>query len=507
MMAEKRRQAEHGEQEESVLGQLWGLAESDAYPCHMPGHKRRLARLLEEAGLWGTEQQTLAAAAALDITEIDGFDNLHEPEGLLARATERAAALYGADHCYYSVNGSTAGLLTAISAAVPEGGKLILARNCHRAVYHAIYLRRLTPVYLYPATVPGTELADGITAEQVREALLQHPDAAAVLLTSPTYDGICADIEAIAELVHGHSIPLLVDGAHGAHFGFHPGFPASPVTQGADVTVVSLHKTMPCMTQTALLLTRGSRVDAGRLRLFEGMYQTSSPSYFLMAGMDLCVRLAAKQGAALWDRFFADRASFLEKAAGFKHVRVLTGTVEMSSDLTKTGYNHTFLIEPGKILIETSKTGLTGRQFYAILLEQYHLQMEMAAGNYVTAIMTCCDDTEGWQRLYCALAEIDREYAAAFGHCPAENSGQLPYPSLEQGVSLAKALDMPKRRVPLGSAQGELSGVFVNLYPPGIPIVVPGERLSAEAIELILRYRQQNLPLVGVEEDAITILN
>ena len=173
---------------------LAAYADSDYYPFHMPGHKRRLTETLTDF------PEALQRAARLDITEIDGFDNLHDPEGILKDAEEKAAALYGADSCYYSVNGSTAGLLTAISAAVPEGGKLILARNCHKAVYHSIYLRRLTPVYLYPDIVPGTSLAGTLTKEQIEAALIQNPDASAVLLTSPTYDGITADIASIVAL-------------------------------------------------------------------------------------------------------------------------------------------------------------------------------------------------------------------------------------------------------------------------------------------------------------------
>ena len=178
-------------------------------------------------------------AARLDITEIDGFDNLHDPEGILKDAEEKAAALYGADRCYYSVNGSTAGLLTAISAAVPEGGKLILARNCHKAVYHSIYLRRLMPVYLYPDIVPGTSLAGTLTKEQIEAALIQNPDASAVLLTSPTYDGITADIASIAETVHRFGKTLIVDAAHGAQFRISSGISQKSGRTGADLTIVS----------------------------------------------------------------------------------------------------------------------------------------------------------------------------------------------------------------------------------------------------------------------------
>lgn len=481
---------------------LEAYAQNDYYPYHMPGHKRKLDRLfgksLTESGFPGADR-ALAAAAGLDITEIDGFDNLHEPEGILKEAMERAARLYGADRCYYSVNGSTAGLLAAISAAAPEGGKIIMARNCHKAVYHAVYLRRLNPVYLYPGVLAGTELADAVTPEQVEQALSQNPDASAVLIPSPTYDGIAADIEKIAEIAHRFFVPLIVDAAHGAHFGFHPGFPESPVRLGADLTVISLHKTMPCMTQTALLLQKGDRVSKSRTALFCGMYQTSSPSYFLMAGMDACICLVQEKGAALWDDFFADRAVFLKKTEGLRNFRVLTA----GKNIAFAGENVRFLMDPGKILIESLKTGLTGRQFYDILLERYHLQMEMAAGNYVTAIMTCCDTKEGWDRLYRALRELDRQYDGGQERSKTE---PVLYPCLEQACSLSDALDAVQEKIPLSRAEGRVSGAFINLYPPGIPIVVPGERFSRGATALISRYRQQKLPLQGMEDDAITIL-
>lgn len=201
----------------------------------------------------------------------------------------------------------------------------------------------------------------------------------------------------------------------------------------------------------------------------------------------------------MWDVFFREREAFLERCSGLLNLRILTdGTFELG----KTGEQLKFLMDPGKILIETSKTCLTGKRFYDILLERYHLQMEMAAGNYVTAIMTCCDSHEGWQRLAEALLLTDR---SGIGPDRQEERYQ-EYPLLEKAVSLAEALDAPKDCIALEDAEGMISGSFINLYPPGIPIVVPGERISREAVDIIMRYRQQNLPLQGVDEGAITIL-
>lgn len=200
---------------EGILQQLSEYAASEVYPFHMPGHKRNMPE----------EISRLAGAAKMDITEIEGFDDLHAPKGILLEAQERAAAVFGADETFFLVNGSTAGILTAVSAAAPKGSRVIVARNCHKSVYHACFLRELHPVFLYPQTVREYGIADAIRPEQVEEALKDVPDIAAVIVTSPTYDGVVSDIEKIADIVHRAGIPLIVDAAHGAHFGFSPLFP------------------------------------------------------------------------------------------------------------------------------------------------------------------------------------------------------------------------------------------------------------------------------------------
>ena len=512
----------------NLLLELEALAQSDRYPFHMPGHKRNLAGIMQETVGQGPEmtgamttvagesqdtavvpvpwspQEILTQASRLDITEIDDFDNLHAPEGILKEALQRAAALYGADETFYSVNGSTAGILTAISAAAPEGSRVLVARNCHKAVYHALYLRRLKPIYLYPGVIGDFSIADAIKDEAVEEALCRNPDVKAVILTSPTYDVICADVKEIADVVHAHGAVLIVDAAHGAHFGFHPGFPESPVRLGADLTVVSLHKTLPAMTQTALLHVKGDRVDRRRLRMFSGMYQTSSPSYFFMAGMDTCMRMIEDRGSDLWEEFWRDREIFLEKTKQLENLRVFTAG-RIRQDI---------LMDAGKILIETGKTGLTGQQLYDILLEKYHLQLEMAAGDYATAIVTCCDRREGWERLAEALIQIDhacgRDSAVEDTRKEQSQAGQrqnpAPYPQLKTGLSLPEALDRETEMCPISEAEGKIAGGFVNLYPPGIPLAVPGEILSAEVIRLICRYAGENLPLQGVTEGCIPVI-
>ena len=229
------------------------LAQSHIYPFHMPGHKRAA---LEFSNPY-----------SIDITEIEGFDNLHHPEGIIREAQEKAARLYGARRTYYLVNGSTCGILAAISAAVPRGERILVARNSHKAVYNAVYLRQLAAEYVYPVdTRCGVQ--GQITPQQVEQKLAAFSDIKAVVITSPTYDGIVSDVAGIAEVVHRFGIPLIVDEAHGAHFGFHPAFPENAVKLGADAVIMSVHKTLPAFTQTALLHLCSDRIDHTRIEKY-----------------------------------------------------------------------------------------------------------------------------------------------------------------------------------------------------------------------------------------------
>lgn len=262
--------------------------DSDYYAFHMPGHKRQL-------GLFENPYQ-------IDITEIDGFDDLHHPEtdGILVRAEERAAKVYGAEETHFLVNGSTAGILSAVSGCTSRGGKLLMARNCHRSVYHGVELRALHPVYLYPQQIENLGINGAILPEDVEKALEKERDIQAVIITSPTYDGVCSDVRNIAEICHRFEKPLLVDQAHGAHFPFSEYFPEDALWAGADVVIHSVHKTLPSMTQTALLHLQGSLANREQVRHYLSVYQSSSPSYVLMASIDACMELLEQDGKELF---------------------------------------------------------------------------------------------------------------------------------------------------------------------------------------------------------------
>ena len=488
---------------------------SDYCPFHMPGHKRGI--------------EMAADPYAMDITEIDGFDNLHDAQGILMEAQNRAAALYQADASYYLVNGSTCGILAAISAAVKKGGRLLMARNCHKAVYHTAYLRELQVSYLYPV-ITTYGIQGVITPESVRAALEKEPDIQAVILTSPTYDGIVSDIVTISEIVHAHGIPLIVDEAHGAHLGFHPYFPQTAVRLGADVVIQSMHKTLPSFTQTALLHRIGNRVDGDQIARFLDIYETSSPSYVLMAGMDRCVRMLEENGTSYFTEYADLLKEFYQEASELHRLKVL-----QPGELTK---EECYAFDPSKIVINGSGCNRNGKQLYEIFLNQYHLQMELCSGDYVLAMTSFLNCKEDFERLLHALKEIDAECQKEIvdrctkevgdGNDKEDNhkanredyknsiradglnaSGFISrvYITNEKAFEIYEAVDCNKNEIPLAKAAGKLAGDYIYLYPPGIPLLVPGEIITEEMIENIMECIRMNLDVKGVHKQRINIVN
>lgn len=468
-----------------LFEKLSAYGASDYYPYHMPGHKRRL------------KTDTMRELAQIDITEIDGFDNLHDAQDILKRIQEEAAAAYGAEESFFLVNGSTAGILSAISTAVSPGGKILMVRGAHKSAYHAAYLRDLQIAYLWPGVHPLFGCNLPATAKEVEEALQQTPDVQAVFIVSPTYEGLTADVKSIAEAAHKRNIPLIVDEAHGAHLGFDGRWPESSVKQGADLVIQSLHKTLPAPTQTAILHVNGKLVDRCGLRRFLGIYQTSSPSYIFMAAMEDAIATTSANREKLFGDFWEYWKGMTESLSACRNLIFLK---EENSD-------------PGKLAV-MDKTGfLDGEQLYEMILHKYHLQPEMAAGRYVLAMFTVGDTKEGYERLTKALLEID-EYitaewskTAATATQPAEGNRMADavtpvciQKKTQAVTGIGRAWDTPKEWVLLKDAEGKTAGEYVNLYPPGSPIIVPGEIFTKDILTEIAAYRQQGFHVQGVKE-------
>ena len=270
----------------SLPARLEELSKSGQIPLHMPGHKRNeaLAEYLHTLG------------ARLDITEITGFDDLHDAQGILRAAQERAAALWGVRKSWFLINGSTGGILAGIRALAPAGSRVLVARACHKSVFHALELCRLRPAFLQPQPVPGWSFAGPVNPESLAQGLARFPDAKLVILTSPTYEGLLSDLPALVKLAHDAGVPVLVDEAHGAHLGLYGAFPAGAVAAGADLVIQSLHKTLPSLTQTAILHCAGPLADPSAVDRQLAVFETSSPSYLLMASLDGCVGWLTEQG-------------------------------------------------------------------------------------------------------------------------------------------------------------------------------------------------------------------
>ena len=506
------------EKQPGLLERLTEYAGSDAYPFHMPGHKRREI----PDGIPGGFPDPYG----IDITEIDGFDNLHHAEGILKDAMETVAAIYGADRSWYLVNGSTCGILSAVFAATENGGKILTARNCHKAVYHAICLNRLEAEYLYPEEITEFRINGGIRAGDVRKAL--EKDAMrcagnsgdvrgkitkiqAVLITSPTYEGVVSDIRAIADAAHEYGIPLIVDEAHGAHLEYADqchSFPKSALEYGADIVIQSLHKTLPCFTQTAILHVKGKLVDQDRISRYLSMFQTSSPSYLFMAGMERCIRYMDGDGRNEMIRYEKRLERFMERMEGLQVLEVLDREI-CGKYRTVAGW------DPSKIVVSTMRAeDFHGEELAETLRRKYHLEMEMTAPEYVIAMTSLMDTEEGFERLGTALLEIDGALRRRTESGRKEKAASETPEGLESKVShpvrrmlICEAMDADTERTAFQDTVGKVSAEFVYLYPPGIPIIAPGEVFTDAIVEKIMAYKAAGLLVQGpADPDADVIL-
>lgn len=506
------------EKQPGLLERLTEYAGSDAYPFHMPGHKRREIT----DGIPGGFPDPYG----IDITEIDGFDNLHHAEGILKDAMDEAAAIYGTDRSWYLVNGSTCGILSAVFATTENGGKILTARNCHKAVYHAICLNRLEAEYLYPEEITEFGINGGIRAEDVRKAL--EKDAMhcagnsgdvrgkitkiqAVLITSPTYEGVVSDIRAIADAAHEYGIPLIVDEAHGAHLEYADqchSFPKSALEYGADIVIQSLHKTLPCFTQTAILHVKGKLVDQDRISRYLSMFQTSSPSYLFMAGMERCIRYMDGDGRNEMIRYEKRLERFMERMEGLQVLEVLDREI-CGKYRTVAGW------DPSKIVVSTMRAeDFHGEELAETLRRKYHLEMEMTAPEYVIAMTSLMDTEEGFERLGTALLEIDGVLRRRMESGRKEKAASETPEGLESKLShpvrrmlICEAMDADTERTAFQDTVGKVSAEFVYLYPPGIPIIAPGEVFTDAIVEKIMAYKAAGLLVQGpADPDADVIL-
>lgn len=455
---------------ETLYEALIKYAESDYVPMHMPGHKR--------------QRMNFADPYSFDITEIDGFDNLHHAEGILKEAQEYAAAVCSADETHFLVGGSSSGILSAVYSVTNQGGVLLMARNCHKSVYHAAELRQLKTCYIYPESLQGG-IAGEITAESVKEALEAHPEANALILTSPTYDGVVSDICEIVRIAHSSGIPVIVDEAHGAHFLKGSGFPKSAVRCGADVVIQSTHKTLPALTQTALIHIRRDYPYKEKLRKYLSVFQTSSPSYVLMASIDACMHWYAEKGQEVYQNYLKRLKNLRGKLkSSLKYLHLLTPEKCFDYDISK-------------IIIDTGSTNFSGEDLHQMLLKKYRIQVEMVSAKAVLCMTSAADREEFYERLLEALVEID----GLAEQNQLSDKKSFPVPEAKAVFTIGEAAEKKKKKVMLMESIGKICASYIYIYPPGIPILTPGEKISKECVSHILFNLESGLTVHGLTEN------
>ena len=434
----------------SLKNMLCNYQDTDYYPYHMPGHKRN------------TEKFGKALPYNIDITEIDGFDDLHHPENIFLEMQDKAAKLFQAEESHFLVNGSTVGILSAILATTNYGDKILVARNCHKSVYNAIVLNHLTPIYLYPGFNEEYFINDELLACDIKDILNKNHDIKVVVIVSPTYEGVISNISEIANTVHQKGIPLIVDEAHGAHLGLHHALYRNSNQEGADIVVQSLHKTLPSLTQTAILHLNGEFIDREKVKRYLTMLQSSSPSYVLLASIDQCVNILIEKKEELFQEYVDNILELRQQIKQLKHIQLV----------------ETKRYDISKIVLSTLNVELNSRELYQILLHKYHLQMEMVGESYIVAMTTIGDTKEGLSRLFYAVQEID------------ENIEYKSVETLQNYKQKIKNLvTLPHLEYKAESIDS--SELFYYLYPPGIPIVTPGEIITEEVYEKLQEYKEE----------------
>ena len=454
---------------ESILyGQIREYLDRGLLPMHMPGHKRNRK---SAAGLpyeW-------------DLTEVEGTDDLHHPEGILREAMDRAAALFGARETFFLVNGSTCGILSAVGACLPPGGTILAAGGCHRSVFHAIELGGLLVRFPESPFVEDFGICGSIPPSRVEEMLEKYPDIGAVILTSPTYEGVVSDIRSIAEICRGRGVPLIVDEAHGAHLGLSKGcgFPESAVRLGADLVVQSPHKTLGSLTQTALLHICSDRIPADMIRRQLDIYETSSPSYPLMVSLDECVCTFLKEGKEIFGDWAGRLSEFEKETADLKRIRILTGKEE-----------GIYAFDKSKILMDFRNLGLTGQEAADRLRRDFGIETEMSQGTCVLAMTGAFDREDALKRLARALLEMDGLEGTPL---PRKASPAAWAFHDREAVRISGALWKKTCTAAWESAAGRISAEYVYCYPPGIPLLLPGERISRERAEQIRELKEKGV--------------
>lgn len=453
----------------------------------VPGHKQ--GRGNEElAAFLGKE------CLSVDVNSMKMLDSLIQPTGVIDEAQKLAADAFGADSSFFMVNGTSSAVQAMILASCAPGDKIIMPRNVHRSAINALILSRAVPVYVNPSVNQNLGIPLGMAVEDVAQAIRLHPDAKAILVNNPTYYGVCADLKSLVALAHEAGIRVLVDEAHGTHFYFSDCLPLSAMEAGADMSALSLHKTGGSLTQSSLLLLGpGMREEYGYVRQIINLTQTTSASYLLLSSLDITRRNLVMSGQSTYQRVidFADYAR--------KEINQIGGFDAFGPEKCDGGAF--FAFDLCKLPVHTRAMGLSGIEVYDLLRDEYDIQIEFGDLHNFLAILSVGDRQVGIERLIAALADIYYRYA-----CEPATDLVNEYISPQVAMTPAEAFYAPAEALPLDRCLGKIAAESVMCYPPGIPILAPGERVTEEALEYIRYAKEKGSRMTGADDPEVNHL-
>ena len=474
--------------------------EKKLLPLHMPGHQRK-------------KDMGTALPYAYDYTEVDELDNLHAPEGILQEAMNRTAAYYGCSDCFYLVNGSSSGLQAGIFTLLEEGDEVVVARNCHRSVFYALSLRKAKIHFLLPEFWEDFSCFGSVSLKEVERLIKEFPKSKALIFTSPSYEGVVSDVEGIARLCHENGLSLLVDEAHGAHFSPKRGtsFPESAISLGADLVVQSPHKTLCSLTQSAWILGNGERYSREKLSFYLSVFQTTSPSYPLMLSLEKATTLLEREGEVLFSHWKEVMKGFREQARTLSYFSFLWEKEEACFAMD---YSKIFLRALGIPELRL------GRDLAKLLREDYGIESEMHSGENLLLMTGPFISEEELDRLFLALKDIERRFGEEKGKPSVDERGKEAGDGMSELIEgsaqslqskiLSSALYQNSiadntlqiseglkegEELNLRDGEGCICLEYLSLYPPGIPLLFPGEKLTAEKIQAIEALEKEGIEL------------
>ncbi len=460
-------------------------------PFHVPGHKRGN----------GTDKEFLdfigKSTFDIDVTIFKLVDGLHHPTSCIKKSQELLADAYGVKHSFFAVNGTSGAIQAMIMSVVKSGEKILVPRNVHKSVSAGIILSGSEPVYMTPEIDEELGIATGVKPETVENMLRQDPDIAAVLIINPTYYGMATDIKKIAEIVHSFDIPLIVDEAHGPHLHFHEELPESAIDAGADICAQSTHKILGALTQMSVLHVNSTRIDVEKVKQTLSLLHTTSPSYPLMASLDCARRQIALHGKELLEKAIRLARYFRVEANKIPGIYCFG-----EEKIDGKGF---YSFDPTKITISAKELGLKGYELESLLINDYDIQMEMSDYYNTLGLITIGDTDESVNKLLNALKDISLRFA---DKCQELKNKTLKIPSIPELILMPReAFFSEKNKVPFKESAGKICGEMIMAYPPGIPIIIAGERITQEIIDYVEELKEANLHLQGMEDSTLNTIN